>query len=102
VWARLSDDLWGLPCELTFDPSELSADVRHVMVLPRAGAALPEGLLPLTSYRVKDVDLPAGVEGINAFLERIVVRGTPEDLTLISPQGEEVRVKRAPLFERAL
>jgi hypothetical protein len=107
VWTRISEDLWGLPCELTFDPNELSADVRHVMVLPRAGEALPEGIFPLTPYRIKGVDFPQGPEGVNTLLEALLVRRKEKDsplnnITLISPEGDEICVMRCPLFERAL
>ena len=107
VWARLSEDLWGLPCELTFDVTQLMSPERFVYVLPRAAQPLPEELAPFTPYRVKDVDFPQGPEGVNTLLEALMVRREDKDsplnsVTLISPEGDEICVMRCPLFERAL
>jgi|GEM_PF-5106699 len=71
------------------------------MLMPLPGRALPSGLRPLTPYRLRGFEVPAGAEGVNALHDRLWLPApAPEALSplvLEGPGGGEVA--RGALFE---
>ncbi len=75
AWEELSADLWGAPFSVTLDPAQVEEADRPFTLMPLPGRALPEGLLPLTPYRLRGLEVPAGAEGVNVLHEALWVRG---------------------------
>ena len=101
AWEELSADLWGAPFSVTLDTAQVEEPDRPFTLMPLPGRALPEGLLPLTPYRLRGLEVPAGAEGVNVLHEALWVRGggaaSLAPLGLVGEGGER-EVQRTQLF----
>lgn len=99
-WERFTDDLYGPQLEFVFDPNEYDKMNRCFSVMPRANYPLPEGLMPMTKYRLKDYVIPVGVEGVNRFTSEAFNydNSFETELDFIDETGREVWVTIKRLF----
>ena len=100
TWEVLSSDIHAPLIELYFDPLEHHQANRTFTVMPRAGQRLPEGLLPMTKYRISGFQSSSGVEGINEIFSMIFSSDSkPKALVVVNESGVEVNLPRSRLFQ---
>jgi len=97
AWERSQAIQHSPPLELCFQELDYQRADRAFYVLPRLGQALPEGLMPLTPYRLKGQPLPAGLEGVNELISALT-SDEPRSWTFVS-EGLEHELQSAPLFQ---
>lgn len=107
AWEEYGEDLWGPPFSVTLDPAQVEEPNRPFTLMPLPARPLPEGLLPLTPYRLLGHEVPAGPEGVNALYEALHSRGgAGEPITLLREGATKgagagagaVTLTRSPLF----
>lgn len=98
-WARLHANLSAPRFEPCLDPALFSSINRPFSLFPRSGSTLPSGLLPFTPYRIKNFEIPTGIEGVNE-LYHILYGESADPITLISEHtSEEYVLERSALFQ---
>lgn len=95
IWEHLKGSIELPPVEFVFTDDQFSSEDRSFLVLPKLGLPLPSGLVPFTPYRLKDIPIPAGIEGINHFMNTLTSTHNP--ITFITAD-HEVEIERMPLF----
>jgi hypothetical protein len=101
TWACLTSDIYAPMMEFIFDPNDYDQSNRTFSVMPRASAQLPDGIWPMTRYRLKGLDISAGPNGVNEFISKVMITSEEglKSVVFINDLQEEINVPLVPLFQ---